>query len=213
MDVVEPYLARNGGPIMLAQIENELWPGEYFPATATSPAGAQWPYTEWCYETALALDAGVPWTMCNGATAIDSINTFNGNDAVTGWFFRQDGYGHDWPNGSHAKQPMMWTEDEMWFAAFDTLSASLTTEGSAVSSASTERDRERQRGTGRAARSSWGSSDSIDAAGTSYLLRTAAVYTALSLPLPLPLSLSLFLSLSLSLSLPLSLPLSVSVLH
>ena len=42
--------------------------------------------------------------MCNGASAPSIINTFNGNDAVKSWFFRQDGFGHQFPNGSHAKQ-------------------------------------------------------------------------------------------------------------
>lgn len=60
VQVVEPYLARNGGPVMLAQIENELWPGQYMPATKSAPAGKQWPYTQWCFEAATALDVDIP---------------------------------------------------------------------------------------------------------------------------------------------------------
>jgi hypothetical protein len=109
MAVAEPFLARNGGPIMLAQVENELWPGDYF------PGGEQAAYTGWCARLAHSLGADIPWTMCNGASANSTTNTFNGNDAVQQWFFRQDGFGHQWPHGPHAKQPMLWTEDEMWF--------------------------------------------------------------------------------------------------
>jgi hypothetical protein len=103
VSVIDPFLARNGGPVMLMQIENELWPGDYMPATGGAPAGSEWPYTQWCAEVAISLDVGVPWTMCNGASADSTINTFNGNNAVSSWFFRQDGFGHQFPNGSHAR--------------------------------------------------------------------------------------------------------------
>lgn len=88
--------------------------------------------------------------MCNGASATDSINTFNGNDAVKGWFFREDGFGHDWPNGSHANQPMMWTEDEMWFDAWPSASLSVSSSGSS-----------------RGARNSWGYQPMIPAGSSS----------------------------------------------
>ena len=66
----EPFLARNGGPIILAQIENEYH---------DSNSGGQ-AYIEWCGELTTKLDLNVSWVMCNGMSAKNTINTCNGND-------------------------------------------------------------------------------------------------------------------------------------
>eukprot|EP00118_Oscarella_pearsei_P005546 m.25595 g.25595 ORF g.25595 m.25595 type:complete len:715 (+) comp28836_c0_seq3:162-2306(+) len=85
---VQPYLAGNGGPIILTQIENEYHIGDM-------------KYVAWCGELAKSLDVGVPWIMCNGASANNTINTCNSCDC-------------DYYASHHAKvhpgQPLMWTE-------------------------------------------------------------------------------------------------------
>ena len=65
-DVMRPHLARVGGPIIMAQIENELH---------LSPSD---PYVTWCGQLAAALDLDIPWVMCNGASANNTINACNG---------------------------------------------------------------------------------------------------------------------------------------
>ena len=96
-NVATPYLAKNGGPIIMAQIENEYnW---------DEPT-----YIDWCGELAASLDLDIPWVMCNGRSANNTINTCNGNDCTT--------YAED-----HAKnfpgQPLAWTENEGWFQEWD----------------------------------------------------------------------------------------------
>ena len=56
---VEPFLARNGGPIILAQIENEYHDND--------AGGKQ--YIEWCGQLATQLALNVSWVMCNGMSA------------------------------------------------------------------------------------------------------------------------------------------------
>ena len=55
--LAEPYLARNGGPIILAQIENEFQFDD-------DPS-----YVAWCGQLAAQLAIGVPWLMCSGQLA------------------------------------------------------------------------------------------------------------------------------------------------
>ena len=62
---VEPWLAINGGPIVLAQIENEL---------NSAMPGPGDPYVDWCGEVVQQWPSLV-WTMCNGATAANTINS------------------------------------------------------------------------------------------------------------------------------------------
>ena len=95
--VVTPYLAKNGGPIVLAQIENEYsW---------DDPA-----YIKWSGDLANGLGLGIPWLMCNGESANNTINAANGNDAA--------GYAET-HNVTHPGQPLVWTEDEGWFQEWD----------------------------------------------------------------------------------------------
>ena len=95
--LVTPYLAKHGGPIVLAQIENEYgW---------DDPA-----YIQWCGDLANGLHLGIPWLMCNGKSANNTINSCNGNDCAD--------YAED-----HAQrfpgQPLIWTEDQGWFQEWD----------------------------------------------------------------------------------------------
>jgi len=93
-DVVRPYLAMNGGPIILAQIENEY-------------DGGDWDYVNWCGELAASENFAIPWVMCNGESANNTINTCNGNNCYESYV------------PSHATkfpgQPLAWTENEGWF--------------------------------------------------------------------------------------------------
>lgn len=90
---VRDFFADRGGPIVQAQVENELHTGD----TA---------YIQWCGE--LAMNSTWPvWEMCNGDSADVPVvvNSCNG-DSCTGFI---DGGGQ---NGQVlATQPAWWTED------------------------------------------------------------------------------------------------------
>jgi beta-galactosidase GanA len=70
--VIEPHLARHGGPVVMAQIENELH---------SRPSD---PYVGWCGQVAQSLDWNIPWVMCNGASANNTINTCASRAATVG---------------------------------------------------------------------------------------------------------------------------------
>ena len=93
---IRPFLARNGGPIILAQIENE------YPAKSD----LDWKYVDWCGQLAQSYDLCIPWVMCSGASANNTINTCNGNNC---WDYAME------HNNSFPGQPLMWTENEGWF--------------------------------------------------------------------------------------------------
>ena len=67
-----PYLAKNGGPIILAQIENEIHTSDIA-------------YVECCGQLAASEDLGIPWVMCNGLSANNTINTCNGNQCYNSY--------------------------------------------------------------------------------------------------------------------------------
>ena len=101
LDIIEyvtPYLAKNGGPIILAQIENELRSNE----TA---------YIDWIDDLVsneLLVSTEIPWTMCSGNSANSTIETCNScNCFVAGWI---DQHQKDFPD-----RPMLNTEDQGWF--------------------------------------------------------------------------------------------------
>eukprot|EP01084_Bolivina_argentea_P267943 454991_1 len=95
VNIATPYLAKNGGPIILAQIENEY-------KKNLNPT-----YISWCGEIAKELDIGIPWVMCNGDSAKDTINTCNGNDC-----YNKYAKSH---SSQYPGQPLAWTEDEGWY--------------------------------------------------------------------------------------------------
>ncbi|XAR66402.1 Beta-galactosidase [Bertholletia excelsa] len=97
----ESLFASQGGPIILAQVENEYGNVEW----AYGIGGEL--YVKWAAETAVSLNTTVPWVMCQQADAPDPIiNTCNG--------FYCDGFA---PNS--ASKPKMWTENYSgWFLAF-----------------------------------------------------------------------------------------------
>ncbi|KAI9329137.1 glycosyl hydrolases family 35-domain-containing protein [Zopfochytrium polystomum] len=72
VDIVEPYLKRNGGPIVLFQMENEykifIWDNW--------PVGHK--YISWAAYLAQSIDVGIPWIMCEQGQVRSVINTCNG---------------------------------------------------------------------------------------------------------------------------------------
>ena len=94
--VTRSYFADHGGPIVLAQVENEL-------------NGADQRYVDWNGQLADSLNVNVPWIMCNGQSANNTINTCNGDDC-SGFI---DGGGQS--GRILVDQPAMWTENEGWF--------------------------------------------------------------------------------------------------
>ncbi|KAL4163838.1 hypothetical protein KRP22_005265 [Phytophthora ramorum] len=93
VELSRPFLAKNGGPIIMAQIENEF-------------AWHDPQYIEWCGELVKRLDTSIPWIMCYANAAENTILSCNDNDCV------------DFAV-KHVKErpsdPLVWTEDEGWF--------------------------------------------------------------------------------------------------
>jgi len=79
----------------MTQIENEL----------SGPSDS--PYVEWLGQLATELKTNMPWIMCHGAHANNTIETYNGCDGTS--FV---------PALVAQNQPAMWSEDEQWFDRF-----------------------------------------------------------------------------------------------
>ncbi|CAA0410308.1 unnamed protein product [Arabidopsis thaliana] len=97
----EKLFQTQGGPIILAQIENEYGPVEW---EIGAPGKA---YTKWVAQMALGLSTGVPWIMCKQEDAPGPIiDTCNGY------------YCEDFKPNSINK-PKMWTENWTgWYTDF-----------------------------------------------------------------------------------------------
>ncbi|MBA0811904.1 hypothetical protein Gohar_025917 [Gossypium harknessii] len=97
----EKLFASQGGPIILAQVENEYELVEW----AYGVAGEL--YVNWAAEVAISLNTTVPWVMCRQEDAPDPIiNTCNG--------FYCDQFTPNSPS-----KPKMWTENYSgWFKSF-----------------------------------------------------------------------------------------------
>ena len=87
--------ADRGGPIVLAQVENELHTSDQA-------------YVDFCGQLAAETGTAIPWEMCNGNSASTTINSCNGGDC-TGFIEE---------NGQNGKvlitQPALWTENCAW---------------------------------------------------------------------------------------------------
>ncbi|WRX26666.1 Glycoside hydrolase 35 [Theobroma cacao] len=97
----ENLFASQGGPIILAQIENEF-------GNVMGPYGAGGKeYIQWCSNMAESLGVGVPWIMCQRQDAPKPmINTCNG--------FYCDEFKPNNPSS-----PKMWTENWTgWFKSW-----------------------------------------------------------------------------------------------
>ncbi len=99
VNMARPFFANNGGPIILGQVENEF--------RYSDPE-----YVSWCGELVEEVDPGIPFIMCNGYSANNTINTYNGNDGA----LYAEGHAQKYPN-----QPLAWTENEGWFQSWDKL--------------------------------------------------------------------------------------------
>lgn len=97
----ENLFASQGGPIILAQVENEYGNVEW----AYGVGGEL--YVKWAAETAVNFNTSVPWVMCAQSDAPDPIiNTCNGM------------YCDEFTPNSPSK-PKMWTENYSgWFLSF-----------------------------------------------------------------------------------------------
>ena len=109
IEYVNPYLAKNGGPIILAQIENEY-------------GGNDQAYVDWCGSlvTNELSSTQIPWIMCNGHAANSTIETCNSCNCLDdGWI---DQHLHNYPD-----KPMLFTENEGWFQQWGDAFAIRTT--------------------------------------------------------------------------------------
>jgi Glycosyl hydrolases family 35 len=124
--------ADQGGPIILGQIENEL--GESSDQDVAREQGGSvamvdgsghfgtgkndrsgpvvrnatlQDYAQWCGDLVNRLVPGVVWTMCNGLSASNTVETYNGAFDDTHWL---DGHGSN--KRIQVDQPALWTEDE-----------------------------------------------------------------------------------------------------
>lgn len=97
MNKTSPYFARNGGPIVMAQIENEYNLGDL-------------DYVKWCGALTQTLDSSMPWIMCNGMSAKNTLGGCNDVDCTDFAHLRKSKF----PN-----QPLLWTEDEGYFQMWD----------------------------------------------------------------------------------------------
>ncbi|KAL7471858.1 hypothetical protein ACHAXS_012210 [Conticribra weissflogii] len=104
--------AYQGGPIVIAQIENEIG-GEVDPETEKLVGDMQF-YADWAGKLAQDIAPNVIWTMCNGLTAPNCINTCNGygedGSCSTHWLEH-----HGQNKRVQIDQPALWTEDESGF--------------------------------------------------------------------------------------------------
>ncbi|CAI8047848.1 Beta-galactosidase 6, partial [Geodia barretti] len=100
LDMVElarPLTAPHGGPIILGQVENEFrWLDQA--------------YIDWCGDLVKEAATEIPFLMCNGFSAANTINTYNGNDGA----LYADAHSKLYPG-----QPLAWTENEGWFQEWD----------------------------------------------------------------------------------------------
>ncbi|KAL4380007.1 hypothetical protein GQ457_02G010140 [Hibiscus cannabinus] len=100
----EKLFAWQGGPIILAQVENEYGRGYYEKFYGEGPAKR---YVTWAAKMAVSQNTGVPWIMCNQDDAPDPvIDTCNS--------FYCDQFKPNSPN-----KPKIWTENwPGWFKIF-----------------------------------------------------------------------------------------------
>ncbi|KAL2530667.1 Beta-galactosidase 7 [Forsythia ovata] len=107
----ESLFASQGGPIILAQIENE------YGNVISSYGDVGKAYINWCASMAKSLDIGVPWIMCQEDDAPEPmLNTCNG-------------YYCDQFTPNNPKTPKIWTENWTgWFKNWGGLDPKRTAE-------------------------------------------------------------------------------------
>ena len=102
-DYMQPMFASQGGPIILAQIENE------YSLIADDYGEDGKRYLQWCSQLGADLNLGIPWIMCFGGTegVIETINGFEAHLQLPDHLQR------------HPDQPALWTENwPGWYDVF-----------------------------------------------------------------------------------------------
>ncbi len=101
-DLIEPYTAQHGGPIIAGQIENE------FNLVRAQKGQEGIDYLAWSISLARRLELDIPWVMCVGGApgAIETLNAFHAHEGIADHRLRN-------PN-----MPLLWTE--CWTGWYDT---------------------------------------------------------------------------------------------
>ena len=102
-DYLRPMFAPNGGPIILAQIENE------YGNVAKNYGEEGQNYLKWTIDFSQTLELGVPWIMCVGSApgVIETINEFYAHKLLAKHF------------AAHPGQPALCTENwPSWYDVF-----------------------------------------------------------------------------------------------
>ena len=128
--------AHQGGPILLAQIENELGQGDNTggfmvehhtnatnrdddddnddnddDSSSSFARNEIQDYADWCGELVQRVaPEPIVWTMCNGASARNTIETYNGDFGALDWLARHGDSGR-----IQVDQPALWTELEQGY--------------------------------------------------------------------------------------------------
>jgi beta-galactosidase GanA len=98
IDHVTPYLAKNGGSIILAQIENEYHTNDQA-------------YVEWCSDLVSneLSSTAIPWLMSNGYAVNSTIETCDSCNCF------DDGWIDHHHRQNDPNKPMLFTENEGWY--------------------------------------------------------------------------------------------------
>ncbi|OAM90729.1 glycoside hydrolase family 35 [Termitidicoccus mucosus] len=113
-EIIRPLCAPNGGPIILAQIENEY---DNIAATYGDEGRA---YLQWAVDLARSLNLGIPWVTCAAGRAaeagpndvasadgsLETINTFRAHEVLDAF------------SQKHPGLPALWTEN--WVGWYQT---------------------------------------------------------------------------------------------
>lgn len=67
-------------------------------------------YVAWCGDLVRELNTTIPWMMCNGKAASNTILTCNANDCID--------FAHSQVK-DRPDEPLMWTEDEGWYQQWE----------------------------------------------------------------------------------------------
>ena len=98
-EVIEPFLAKHGGPVIMSQIENEY-----------NCASVDAPYCVWMAGFIQKLSPDIAWGMCGHVVHVANGTIHTGNGCP-----HNLGPGHLEVPGVAGKDPAMYTEDEQWF--------------------------------------------------------------------------------------------------
>lgn len=101
--ILRPHFAPSGGPIILAQLENE------YNNVAKNYGEEGQKYLQWCVQLGKEIQLGVPLVMCCGASE-GAMETING-------FYAHQHLEQHWKD--HPDQPAIWTENwPSWYDVF-----------------------------------------------------------------------------------------------